>query len=111
MLYDTLTLLHHADVHAALQSAGLAVAAVVLGDGAGAVEGAGEAGLALHAPSEGGEAGTVNSRACCFAPLSVGSRLTLIFVRVVPTPIPVSKKNRGSASMQVCTPNITNTQC
>ena len=52
-----LTLLHHADVHAALEAAGLAVTAVVLGDVAGAVEGAGEAGLALHAPSDGGRGG------------------------------------------------------
>ena len=57
MLCDTLTLLHHADVHAALQSAGLAVAAVVLGDGATAAEGTGEGGLALHAAPAGGVGG------------------------------------------------------
>ena len=50
-----LTLFHHADVHAALEPAGLAVAPVVLGDGAAAVEGTGEAGFSLHAPSGGGE--------------------------------------------------------
>lgn len=48
-----LTLFHHADVHAALQSACLAVAPVVLGDGATAIEGTREGGLALHAASEG----------------------------------------------------------
>lgn len=48
-----LTLFHHADVHAALQSACLAVAPVVLGDGATAVEGTREGGLALHAAPEG----------------------------------------------------------
>lgn len=48
-----LTLFHHADVHAALQPACLAVAPVVLGDGATAVEGTREGGLALHAAPEG----------------------------------------------------------
>lgn len=52
-----LTLFHHADVHAALQPARLAVAPVVLGDGATAVEGTREGGLALHAAPE-GEANT-----------------------------------------------------
>ena len=59
MLYDTLTLLHHADVHAALQSAGLAVAAVVLGDGATPAEGTGEGGLALHAAPARGRAAVI----------------------------------------------------
>ena len=44
-----LTLLHHADVDAAFETASLAVASVVLGDGAATVEGTGEAGLPLHA--------------------------------------------------------------
>lgn len=48
-LKQRLTLLHHADVDAALEAAGLAVSAVVFGDGAAAVKGAGETGLALHA--------------------------------------------------------------
>lgn len=47
-----LTLFHHADVHAALESACLAVAPVVLGDGATAVKGTCEGGLALHAAPE-----------------------------------------------------------
>lgn len=46
----TLTLLHHPDVHAALEPAGLAVPPVVLGDLAAAVEGTGERGFFLHAP-------------------------------------------------------------
>ena len=46
-----LTLLHHADVHTALEPAGLAVAAVVLGDAAVSIEGTGKQRLALHAPS------------------------------------------------------------
>lgn len=60
-VYKTLTLFHHADVHAALEPAGLAVAAVVLGYGATAVEGTGEAGLALHTASveEEGEEGEI----------------------------------------------------
>lgn len=44
-----LTLLHHANVHTALEAAGLAVAAVVLGDVAVPVEGTGEQRLPLHA--------------------------------------------------------------
>lgn len=50
----TLTFLHHADVHAALEPAGLAVPPVVLGDVAVPVEGTGEHGLPLHAPPEKG---------------------------------------------------------
>ena len=46
-----LTFLHHADVHTALEPAGLAVAAVVLGDAAVSIEGTGEQCLPLHAPS------------------------------------------------------------
>lgn len=45
-----LTFLHHADVNTALEPAGLAVAAVVLGDAAVSVEGTGEERLPLHAP-------------------------------------------------------------
>lgn len=43
-----LTLFHHANVHTALQPACLAVAPVVLGDGATAIKGTCEVGLALH---------------------------------------------------------------
>lgn len=46
----TLTFLHHSDVHAALEPAGLAVPPVVLGDVAVPAEGTGEHGLPLHAP-------------------------------------------------------------
>lgn len=54
-----LTLLHHADVDAALETTGLAVAAVVLGDGAAPVERTGEGGFTLHAAPAGtrGEGG------------------------------------------------------
>lgn len=47
-----LTLFHHADVHTALEPACLAVAPVVLGDGATAIKGTCEGGLALHTASE-----------------------------------------------------------
>ncbi len=43
-----LTLFHHANVHTAFEPACLAVAPVVLGDGATAVKGTREGGLALH---------------------------------------------------------------
>lgn len=43
-----LTLFHHANVHTAFESACLAVAPVVLGDGATTIKGACEGGLALH---------------------------------------------------------------
>lgn len=43
-----LTLFHHANVHTAFESACLAVAPVVLGDGATAIKGTCEGGLALH---------------------------------------------------------------
>jgi hypothetical protein len=46
----TLTFLHHADIHTALEPAGLAVASVVLGDAAVPIEGTGEQRLSLHAP-------------------------------------------------------------
>lgn len=46
----TLTFLHHPDVHAALEPAGLAVPPVVLGDVAVPIEGTREHGLPLHAP-------------------------------------------------------------
>ncbi len=47
-----LTLFHHANVHAAFEPACLAVAPVVLGDGATAIKGTREGGLALHAAPE-----------------------------------------------------------
>lgn len=47
-----LTLLHHADVDAALEATGLAVSAVVFGDGAAAVKGTSETGLPLHTAPE-----------------------------------------------------------
>lgn len=43
-----LTLFHHANVHTAFEPACLAVAPVVLGDGATAVKGTCEGGLTLH---------------------------------------------------------------
>lgn len=43
-----LTLFHHANIHTAFESACLAVAPVVLGDGATTIKGACEGGLALH---------------------------------------------------------------
>lgn len=46
---SVLTLLHHANVDAAFEAAGLAVTSVVLGDGAGPVEWTGEGGFTLHA--------------------------------------------------------------
>lgn len=50
---NQLTLLHHADVDAALETTGLAVAPVVLGDGAAPVEWTGEGGFTLHAAPTG----------------------------------------------------------
>lgn len=47
-----LTLFHHANVHTAFESACLAVAPVVLGDGATAIKGTCEGGLALHTASK-----------------------------------------------------------
>lgn len=55
-----LTLFHHADVDAALETTGLAVAPVVLGDGAAPVERAGEGGFALHAAPAGGKCHSVH---------------------------------------------------
>lgn len=46
-----LTLLHHADIQTAFESAGLAVTPVVFSDGAAPAERARKAGLALHAAS------------------------------------------------------------
>lgn len=43
-----LTLFHHADVNAALETTGLAVTPVVLGDGAAPVEWTGEGGFTFH---------------------------------------------------------------
>lgn len=43
-----LTLFHHANVHTAFEPACLAVAPVVLGDGATAIKGTCEGGLTLH---------------------------------------------------------------
>lgn len=54
---NQLTLFHHADVDAALQTTGLAVAPVVLGDGAAPVERTGEGGFTLHAAPAGGSEG------------------------------------------------------
>lgn len=54
---NQLTLFHHADVDAALETAGLAVAPVVLGDGAAPVERTGEGGFTLHAAPAGREGG------------------------------------------------------
>lgn len=51
---NQLTLFHHADVDAALETTGLAVAPVVLGDGAAPVERTGEGGFTLHAAPAGG---------------------------------------------------------
>lgn len=48
----TLTFLHHPDVHAAFEPAGLAVPPVVLGDVTVPAEGTGEHGFPLHAPPE-----------------------------------------------------------
>lgn len=48
---NPLTLFHHADVNAAFETTGLAVTAVVLGDGAAPVEWTGEGGFTLHAAS------------------------------------------------------------
>lgn len=48
---NPLTLFHHADVNAAFETTGLAVTAVVLGDGAASVEWTGEGGFTLHAAS------------------------------------------------------------
>lgn len=47
-----LTLFHHANVHAAFEATGLAVAPVVLGDGAASIKGTGEGGLAFHTAPE-----------------------------------------------------------
>lgn len=47
-----LTLLHHANIQTALESAGLAVTPVVFSDAAVPAERAREAGLALHAASD-----------------------------------------------------------
>lgn len=46
----TLTFLHHANFHTALEPAGLAVASVVLGDATVPIEGTGEERLPFHAP-------------------------------------------------------------
>ena len=46
---SVLTLLHHANVDAAFEAAGLAVTSVVLSDGAGPIEWTGEGGFTLHA--------------------------------------------------------------
>lgn len=51
---NQLTLFHHADVDAALETTGLAVAPVVLGDGAAPIERTGEGGFTLHAAPAGG---------------------------------------------------------
>lgn len=74
-----LTFLHHADVNTALQPAGLAVAAVVLGDAAVSIEGTGEQRLPLHAPpaerEQGPSAGSPTSQplspACVREPVTV----------------------------------------
>ena len=71
--------LHHADVNTALQPAGLAVAAVVLGDAAVSIEGTGEQRLPLHAPpaerEQGPSAGSPTSQplspACVREPVTV----------------------------------------
>lgn len=51
-MWVILTLFHHANVHTAFEPACLAVAPVVLGDGATAIKGTGEAGLTLHTAPE-----------------------------------------------------------